>query len=395
MSWTTPDDVSARLLRAWDRGKILAAPLTGDELFPMTLSLRRPSARALSDRFDEVRGWIRLLEDGSKSKQGAGYEIHWAEINSRALGPNRVPEAIVIPTEADALELIGKRRQAARFRSLHETTMRALPQLAAWAQRRPMKLLEHEASWERVLAVLCWFVAHPRPGLYLRQVDIAGVDTKFIESNRGLFTELLDEILPADAIVADAASASAQRFEQRYGLRSKPQLVRFRILDARRHLHGLSDLSIPLEQLAELEAPAQRIFIAENDINGLAFPPVADGLVIFGLGYGVERLSEIPWLRDRSIYYWGDLDTHGFAILDRLRRSLGDVRSLLMDRETLLLHRSLWVTEHEQHRRPLTRLTEPERALFEELVNDSLGVRVRLEQERIAFGKLVAALQAL
>ncbi len=393
MSWTTPDDVSARLLRIWDKGTILAAPLTGEAVFPLRLSLRRPDARDLSDRFDEVRGWIRLLEDGSKSKQGAGYEIQWAEINSRALGPNRVPEAIVIPTEADALELIGKRRHAARFRMVYELTMRTLPALAAWARHQPMKLLEHEASWDRVLAVLRWFVAHPLPGLYLRQVDIAGVDTKFIESNRGLFTELLDEILPADAIVADAVGA--QRFEQRYGLRSKPQSVRFRILDERRNFHGVSDLSVPLEQLRRLEAPAQRIFITENDINGLAFPPVSDGLVIFGLGYGVERLGEIPWLRDRSIYYWGDLDTHGFAILDRLRGSLGDVRSLLMDRETLLLHRSLWVTEHEQHRRPLTRLTGPERAVFEELVNDRLGVRVRLEQERIAFGRLVAALQDL
>lgn len=271
--------------------------------------------------------------------------------------------------------------------------MRNLPALAAWVQRRPMRLLEHEASWERVLAVLKWFVAHPRPGLYLRQVDIAGVDTKFIESNRGLFTELLDEILPADAIVAEALGA--QRFEQRYGLRSKPQSVRFRILDEGRHLHGLSDLSVPLEQLARVQAPARRIFITENDINGLAFPPVADGLVIFGLGYGVERLGEIPWLRDCTIYYWGDLDTHGFAILDRLRGSLGDVRSLLMDRETLLLHRPFWVTEQEQHRRSLTRLTGPERALFEELVNDGLGVRVRLEQERIAFGRVVAALQDL
>ena len=72
MSWTTPDDVSARVLRLWDRGKILAAPLMGEAMFPMTLPLSCPSARALSDRFDEVRAWIRLLEDGSKSKKGAG-----------------------------------------------------------------------------------------------------------------------------------------------------------------------------------------------------------------------------------------------------------------------------------------------------------------------------------
>ncbi|WP_353620190.1 Wadjet anti-phage system protein JetD domain-containing protein [Thalassotalea sp. G20_0] len=28
------------------------------------------------------------------------------------------------------------------------------------------------------------------------------------------------------------------------------------------------------------------MFITENKVNGLAFPPVADAIVIFGLGYG-------------------------------------------------------------------------------------------------------------
>lgn len=39
------------------------------------------------------------------------------------------------------------------------------------------------------------------------------------------------------------------------------------------------------------------------------------------------------------VHYWGDLDTHGSAILDRLRAWLPQTRSFLMDRETLLDHR--------------------------------------------------------
>ena len=41
----------------------------------------------------------------------------------------------------------------------------------------------------------------------------------------------------------------------------------------------------------------------------------------------------------------GDIDTHGFAILDRLRAWLPQTRSVLMDRDTLLAHRDRWVTE--------------------------------------------------
>jgi hypothetical protein len=42
------------------------------------------------------------------------------------------------------------------------------------------------------------------------------------------------------------------------------------------------------------------------------------------------------------ILYWGDIDTHGFAILDRLRTGMPHMRSLMMDQATLQAHRSLW-----------------------------------------------------
>ena len=72
--------------------------------------------------------------------------------------------------------------------------MDAFPALAEWIGRRPHTLLANAADWNRILAVVAWFRDHPRSGLYLRQVDIAGVDTKFIEGRRGLLAELLDVV---------------------------------------------------------------------------------------------------------------------------------------------------------------------------------------------------------
>jgi hypothetical protein len=80
-------------------------------------------------------------------------------------------------------------------------------------------------------------------------------------------------------------------------------------------------------------------------VNGLAFPDVAEGMVVFGLGYGLELLSSAVWMQGREIYYWGDIDTHGFAMLDRLRAIFPAARSLLIYRETFLAHRALWVRE--------------------------------------------------
>ncbi len=44
------------------------------------------------------------------------------------------------------------------------------------------------------------------------------------------------------------------------------------------------------------------------------------------------------------------------------------------------------------HRETLTRLSPAESALYADLRDDRLGTRVRLEQERIAFGHLESAL---
>jgi hypothetical protein len=349
-------------------------------LFPLELRLRGPDTRALSERFDEVRQWIRELEGENR------YRIEWREINHRLLGRNQVPARIVVPGEREALELIGKTDDAARFRSVAASTLEKLPELGAWLARRPLVALENAADWERILAVLVWFRQHPRCGLYLRQLDIAGVDTKFIETRKPLLAELLDIVM--------VPLAAQRNFESRYGLLSKPSQIRFRILDQRLAIQGLTDLAVPAREFACLDLPVERVFITENEINGLAFPNVPGSLVIFGLGYGLDRLSEVRWLHHRVLHYWGDIDTYGFHILDRLRVLFPDAQSLLMDRETLLEHAPLWVRESNPYDGELPHLNPAERALYDDLRHNRLGERVRLEQERIPYGWLLRELRS-
>jgi hypothetical protein len=384
-SWTTPGAIRAQLITIWDDGRMLSARLRGDALFPLALRLRQPGPADLGGQFDAVRSWIRSLEAGSKAATGHGYDIVWRDINHRQLGRNRVPDRIVVETEADALRLLGRAADARGFDQLAALTLGAFPQLHDWIGRRPLALLEHAAGWERILAIVQWFVDHPRPQLYLRQLDIAGVDSKFIEARRGLLTELLDQVMPADAV--DATANGARQFEARYGMLAKPALIRFRILDPARYIGGLSDLSVPVSQFAALDVDVERVFITENEINALAFPDVRAGIVIFGGGYGIERLAQVEWLRRREVFYWGDIDTHGFAILDRLRASLPHARSLLMDAGTLHAHRPLWGAEDEDKRYlgEAARLDADEREVFHALRDDVLGERIRMEQERIGY----------
>jgi hypothetical protein len=393
--WTTPAQIIEQLCRYWESGRILAAPLTGASLFPLPLRFTKPGSRALADRFDEVRRWIAALDSRSKAARGFGYEILWADVNHRQLGRNRMPVGLVVPTEQDALELLGKRQEAECFRQLSAATLEEFPALHGWLSKHPLTALNHAPEWPQVLAVVRWFQAHPCPGIYLRQLDIVGVDTKFIESRRGLLAELLDLVLPPEAI--SATQTGGRDFEQRYGLRSKPVLMRLRLLDdqLRLRLCGFSDITVDVAELAQAPLTTARVIVTENEVNGLALPPLPQTVVMFGGGYALSRLAHVRWLETVDLFYWGDIDTHGFAMLSRFRQAFPRARSLLMDRETLLAHRHLWVREDE-HRRftsPLAELLPVEQELFDELRQSQLGERVRLEQERIAFGWVDRALR--
>ncbi len=118
-------------------------------------------------------------------------------------------------------------------------------------------------------------------------------------------------------------------------------------------------------------------------------------MIIFGAGYGFNNLASAQWLHKKQIYYWGDIDTHGYAILNQLRGIFPHVKSFLMDAETLLNHRPLWGTEPQPERVDLTRLTTKETELYDQLRNRCYGENIRLEQERVGFSYLLDVLNKI
>lgn len=382
MSWTTPADLRAQTQRLWDRGDLLRATVTDAVLWPLRLNLKVPSAADLSDRFEAVRDWVRAVADTPQGR------IEWREWNHRIQGTQQLPAAVWLDTLKEALVFIGKARQAQRFIAVWQQTSAAQPALLTWLCRRPIQALDLADRWERLLAVVAWLQAHPRPGVYLRQVDVPGVDSKFIEAHRGVLTELLELALPSE--VVESGPRGVAQFTRRFGFLDKPVRIRFRLLDSSLPslpgCEGLPDITLDAASFTALALSVERVFITENETNFLAFPEVAGAIVVFGAGYGWEALACAAWLNRCQLYYWGDIDTHGFAILDQLRGHFPHAASFLMDRETLLAHRSHWGEEPEPARQDLSHLTTEEATVYDDLRFDRYQPKLRLEQERVGFG---------
>ena len=390
MSWTRPADLRAQVQKLWGRGEMLASLVTGQSPFPKRLALKGPTSAEMADRFDEVRAWIGEIRAMPHCR------VEMREFRHRVFGANAVPQEEWIDTVEEALALIGKQRDAARFTALAGLTAGAQPKLLGWLAKRTLRALALADEWGRLLEIVAWLEHHPRPDVYLRQVDIPGVHSKFIEAHRGVLAELLDRVLPPEAI--DPTASGTSQFAKRYRFRDKPARIRFRVLDPDHALLPgslIQDITLDAGSFARLDTKISRVFITENEINFLAFPPVRDSLVIFGAGYGFEMLQKAEWLARCRVHYWGDIDTHGFAILDQLRSQFDHVESFLMDRATLLALESQWGEEEKQTLRDLPRLNPEEKALYDDLRDNRIRGNLRLEQERIGFGRVASALSAL
>lgn len=401
--WTTLADLRALSLKAWGSGALLRELLEPAGLYPRRRPLKRPTAATLRSDYAAARAWAAELTDAV-----GHFSLETAEVGRTTIGANQLPAAALFASAEEEIAFAGKSKEAGRFVELAAGLAALDPVFRSWALRRPLKLLELGADALTAAQVALWLRDNPDPGIYVRQLSFAGVHTKFVETHRAVIGELAAALRantgaadPADDPTGDAVLAEsvaepgsllglapartpAARFAAGHGFLHPPELVRFRLLDPDMQLVGQArDLTVTAEAFSTLSLPVRTVLITENLVNFLALPDRPDTLAIYGGGYGFSSLRNAEWLRDCEVLYWGDLDTHGFRILDQLRAVHSHVASVLMDEATLLAHRDVWGAEPAPSRAALTRLTAEESALYDALRGDLLGTRIRLEQELI------------
>jgi hypothetical protein len=391
-SWTNVDDLITTLRKRWATGRYLSNYAGNVPWVQVELPVKAPSASQLLNQFDEAIRWAEGFQRHSHTGGGvARFAVTYRTVKGKNLGANSVPARVRIESFEQLCALIGKTRDVHILDAILMQTEVTAPELVPWVVAHPFRAIEHQSIWGDLLATVNWITTNSTEVLYLRQIDVEGLDTKFVDHHRKLLDELLTAVLHEDRI--DSAYSAAD-FARRFRFRPKPTYTRLRLLNPQQAFpKGLSEMTLRTEELAALEFVADTVFVVENEITYLAFPTVPNSIVIFGSGFSLTTLRDIPWLDSREIVYWGDLDTHGFDILHRLRARFDSVQSIMMDHQTLLAHPRQWVNEPSPTNRTLTNLNDAERALYNDLIEDRYGQAVRLEQERVRFSWLQQALE--
>lgn len=364
---------------------VVEALLRSENPFPLRIRYSRIQNTATRE---SILRDIAVLRAESREVLGHGLTIEWQDVNTLKHGRNRLPGNVSLANEADFLGYVAKREEVESIRRAARILSTSFPDLVP-ALPTLWRLLRtgDGVYWGSVCRVLRYFHEHAFPNRFARELPIE-VPTKFIEENRGVLEKLILFVAP------QSIQAEGESFEERLGLKTPETLVECRLLDdALLPDWRFRQFTVGLGDLRHLDdVPATNFLITENRTNFLTLPTLPKTIALQGQGYAVSRLKRAPFLRNRRLLYWGDLDSQGFEILAVLRRDFPHVESLLMDESTwnqLSDHRQPGVRTRNAPELFLPHLRPDEIKLFETI----RSMNQRLEQERIPHAHAMDILQ--
>lgn len=369
---TKPEDVIRIIKRKY--GTLRKIFLLAETEWPIAISIKGPEAHEMLESFPKVCEWIDAWHEW-----GPASEVEWIQRRSKHGGSQLIPLRLILSEPERIAAIIGKSDEWIKSVSILDIlcTRWASARHAIIDQIDQLVLLDRD-DLERFIHTVEWLVTHQNSGLLIRQIPVRGIDTKWLEKRKSLvYTQVaaLREITGTGSIIKDL------------GLYILPERIRVIILDPdiRMKMGGIRDLTIPITEATTLNLPLKNAIIVENLQTAISLPDLPLTVAIAHLGYHVDILGRLPWLLSLRCFYWGDIDTHGLAILSRARKYIPTIESVMMDESTLRIFQDLWAVEKVQSTVTYPEeLTEAERCLFDKLKNNQWGTGVRLEQERIS-----------
>ncbi|WP_024656998.1 DUF3322 domain-containing protein [Pseudomonas syringae USA007] len=377
-SWgRLPTDVMREVERLeWDNATNLRGRLQGTRRFPISLTLKPPAAGDALMDIDHFHNWVNAWRQWSKQSQ-----VKWVTRRYRVVGDVEVPERLDLRNVKELIEAIGpaavKRSHIwaalmepllAVDRNLYDTLIRQILVVEQMSHRTAQQMAKVLPQLRKGIGA----------GYFLRGVPVQGIDTKFLETYNLLLTTLLD-------VIHSGELSEAGGLDAWLGCLPTPSnwlYIRPLCPEVRQQMGGFSVIQIPLEQFLEQPLPGRKVLVVENTKPGYALPELPETVAIFGGGRNTQwRMA--PWLAERDVAYWGDIDSWGLTILAHARQALPGIKALMMDHETLMAHMDFAVEEPRSTSLPAIGLHAEESMLFEGLIKSAQSI-IRLEQEYLA-----------
>ena len=343
----TPQALAAKLAQQWNSADWRERQLLGTTAaWPLTLSIGQPDPAVFLNDATALRSHLqqwRAVED-----LGLG-NVQWQERRYRGSS-----DAIAVPTHwqlAKPSQCIAAIRhfKVPGHAQVHSDYAR-LSTLIAGVDRPGFQrlLVRRLVQWRDVpvdaVIAAAKMVLQLEPGSAqgkpLRALAMQGNDTKFFERHASLLTALLDERFDGEASRQGLVGFLGALPEDDHWLLIAPLAP---------GLLPFAQMRVRASELLTTPLPARRILLVENErcLHQLPQPtaqPLPSTIAVLGAGLNLGWLAA-PWLQERTVAYWGDLDTWGLHMLAIARGYVPQLQALLMDAATFSAHQHLAVAE--------------------------------------------------
>lgn len=375
----SPEDLRQRLAQQWQKSGVRLKRLLSPSAWPWELSIARPSARCFNTRISDLQRHVEAWRVVSIGK------VEWSSASFRN-GAEKIsfPSKWCLHNPTEWVTATGDKSIIEEYEALGYLVEHVPEHFHKLLIAR--RFLWKERSSDEVVqaAVLATKLAPGcAKGQPLRLLSGYGVDTKFFERNEALLRKLLDVLFEGEASEQGLCGFLDAYDETNHWVLVVP-------LEA--GLMPFNRQKVTTSELAQVTLPGTRLLVVENEKCLHQLLNVPGTIAILGCGLDLEWLGSTTH-REKTVAYWGDMDTWGFQMLARARMKHGEVTSLLMSKATFNKHkRGSAVREPVRARdTPPPGLTTPETELFCLLVKRTKG---RLEQEFIPLQDVQEALRA-
>lgn len=385
----SPQQLTQVLARYWQRSDWrethMLPPGAG---WPLRLAIGLPGSQVFLEQPALLREHLQQWQ--SVTDSGIG-EVEWTKRRFRAASePVDMPTHWLIhkPSQyLQAMAQLGGRAQAQVVRDclvlqevlgqVDSTLRRVLVRRLALWRDIPVSAVLTAARMAMELSPQC---AQGKP---LRALALQGNDSKFFERHGVLLKVLLDERFDGAASREGLTGFLGASEDADHWLLVRPLAP---------DLLPFCRLRLSTQDLLHTPLPGQRLLLVENEQCAHHLPAYLPATVaVLGAGLDLAWL-QAPWLQQRQVAYWGDIDSWGLKMLATARSHVPHLHALLMDVPTFAAHAQHAVEEPTPA--PLQEcrqwLLPQERALADWLEQQSKG---RLEQEFLATSTVEQALQ--
>lgn len=366
----TPADICRAIERRLERTWV--GELTDESMaWPHRFPLSSASSGALGE---DIPGMVETVTLWRSWAREHGVIL---ESRTRRLGgvPHSIPSHVAIDSIDAAAELIGGdwpgRLRRGRLREAELRKQFPAVEGRAGLLRKVDGF--DDVDFELLLHAAEWFAENSAAGLTPRQVPLEGFHAKWLNTRQPLIAALAGR--------EDLGLAP-----------NHPSRIHFTYLDPGHRNGGgrKHDSATVGDRFAPAYDP-RVVIISENKDTAVNFPELAGAISVEGAGTGGSTIAAFEWITGApAVIYWGDMDADGLEILDGFRAAGVLASSIFMDRGSFARWERFGTNVDKRggalgprQPRPVQHLTDDERALYFDLIDDSWGRARRIEQERI------------